>query len=225
MNPADHETPTPAPEVFGPWQFLIAVLSVYTLVALSYEQFGRPPEDIRFLLGIFDYVVCAFFMTDFLKQLIRAEPKSSYLKYGWIDLISSIPAIPMLMWARVFRFLRLLKLATTLHSWRQIADNVFRNRASGAAAVGIATVIAVVFVGGIVILEIENDPSSNIKNGSDALWWAMTTVTTVGYGDKYPVTDAGRLFGALLMIVGIGVYGTITGLFATWFISGAKDSR
>jgi voltage-gated potassium channel len=216
------EKPQTGRETFGPWQLLIALLSVYTLVALSYEQFGRPPEDIRFLLGIFDYVVCTFFMTDFIRQLVKAKPKSAYLKYGWIDFISSIPAFPMLMWARVFRFLRLLKIATTLHSWRQIADSVFKNRATGVAAVGVATVIAVVFIGAIVILEVEKGPEANIQNGSDALWWAMTTVTTVGYGDRYPVTDPGRLFGAFLMIVGIGVYGTITGLFATWFISGAN---
>jgi voltage-gated potassium channel len=60
------------------------------------------------------------------------------------------------------------------------------------------------------------------SNASDALWWSISTVTTVGYGDRFPVTDAGRFFAALLMLVGIGVYGTITGLFATWFISGIR---
>lgn len=100
---------------------------------------------------------------------------------------------------------------------------MFKNRATGVAAVGVATVIAVVFIGAIVILEVENGPDANIQNGSDALWWSMTTVTTVGYGDRYPVTDVGRLCGAFLMIIGIGVYGTITGLFATWFISGVQE--
>ena len=101
MKQTAQEKPQTVRETFGPWQLLIALLSAYTLVALSYEQFGRPPEDIRFLLGIFDFVVCAFFMTDFIKQLVKAKPKSAYLKYGWIDFISSIPAFPMLMWARV----------------------------------------------------------------------------------------------------------------------------
>lgn len=204
---------------------LIALLSVYTLIALSYEQFGKPPDDVRFLLAVFDYVVCAFFMADFFRQLKNSKPISAYLKYGWIDFLSSIPAIPFLMWARVFRFLRLLKIATTLRSWRQITDSIFKNRSTGVAALGMATVIAVVFAGAVVILEVEKTPESNIRNGSDALWWAMATVTTVGYGDRFPVTDAGRFFGAILMVVGIGVYGTITGLFATWFISGADRDK
>lgn len=106
LDGVDSEQQKRSSEAFGPWQLLIALLSVYTLVALAYEQFGRPPEDIRFMLGIFDYVVCAFFVTDFIKQLIAAKPKTAYLKYGWIDFISSIPALPVLMWARVFRLLR-----------------------------------------------------------------------------------------------------------------------
>ncbi len=209
-------------ERFGPWQFFIAVLSIFALSSLAYEQFAKPPADTRAILSMADFVICAFFLGDFVWQFRRAENKWVYMRYGWIDLISSIPAVPFLMWARVFRFARLLRVATSLKSWRQLVHNLFGNPAYGTAIVAITTVILVVFAGAIVILELETSPDSNIRNASDALWWSVSTVTTVGYGDRFPVTDAGRLFASLLMLVGIGVYGTITGLFATWFIKGAN---
>ena len=210
-------------EKFGPWQFLISFLSLFTLGSLGYEEFAKPAEDIRNILNIADYVICAFFLMDFGWQFQKAKNKFVYLKWGWIDFISSIPAFPFLMWARVFRFARLLRVATTVKSWRQFVHNLFQNPAYGTSILAIATIILVLFMGAIVILEVETDPNSNIHNASDALWWSVTTITTVGYGDKYPVTDLGRFCAAILMFVGIGVYGTVTGLFATWFISPRKS--
>lgn len=209
-------------EPFGPWQFFIAALSVLAIGSLAYEQFAKPPADTLAILFVADFVICAFFLADFFWQFGRAKNKWVYMRFGWIDLVSSIPALPFLMWARIFRFARLLRVATSLKSWRQFVQNLFGNPAYGTAVVAITTVILVVFAGAIVILELETSPDSNIRNASDALWWSISTVTTVGYGDRFPVTDAGRLFAALLMLVGIGVYGTITGLFATWFISGVR---
>jgi voltage-gated potassium channel len=211
-------------ERFGPWQLFIATLSLLAFVSLAYEQFAKPPADTLAILYVADFVVCAFFLADFCWQLGRAENKWVYMRFGWIDLLSSIPMLPFLMWARVFRFARLLRVATSLKSWRHFVYNIFGNPAYGTALVTITAVIFVVFGGAIVILELETSPDSNIRNASDALWWSISTVTTVGYGDRFPVTDAGRFFAALLMLVGIGVYGTITGLFATWFISGIRKN-
>ena len=67
-------------------------------------------------------------------------------------------------------------------------------------------------------------PTRNIKDASDALWYVYVTVTTVGYGDRYPVTNAGRVVGVLIMTVGVGLFGTLTGFLANAFVSPAKDS-
>lgn len=72
------------------------------------------------------------------------------------------------------------------------------------------------------ILQLENDPNSNIKTAEDALWWSNVTITTVGYGDKFPVTTSGRILGAALMTVGVGIFGTLTALMASWFVEGKK---
>lgn len=76
----------------------------------------------------------------------------------------------------------------------------------------------------IAILQVEKSPDANIQTPEHALWWAFSTITSVGYGDKYPVTPEGRLVAAVLMTAGVGVFGTFTGFVASWFL-GARAKR
>lgn len=75
----------------------------------------------------------------------------------------------------------------------------------------------------IAILQVEDSPNSNIKSAEDAIWWSYVTITTVGYGDKYPVTTEGRLIAAVLMTAGVGLFGTFTGFLASWFVQEKKQ--
>jgi voltage-gated potassium channel len=75
----------------------------------------------------------------------------------------------------------------------------------------------------IAVLNVENRPECNIKNAEDALWWACTTITTVGYGDRYPITTEGRIVGVFLMMAGVGLFGTFTGFIASWFMQKSHD--
>ena len=70
----------------------------------------------------------------------------------------------------------------------------------------------------IAILEVETDANGNIKTAEDAIWWSYVTITTVGYGDKFPITTEGRIIGAILMTTGVGIFGTFTALVSSWFI-------
>ena len=76
----------------------------------------------------------------------------------------------------------------------------------------------VVIFSSIAILEFENEVNSNIKTAEDAIWWSYVTITTVGYGDKFPITTEGRIIGAILMTTGVGIFGTFTALVSSWFI-------
>jgi len=88
-------------------------------------------------------------------------------------------------------------------------------------AVGIITVLVVIF-SAIAVLSVETAPESNIKTAEDAIWWTIVTITSVGYGDRYPVTSEGRLIGVLVMIVGVGLFGTYTGYIASLFTAARK---
>jgi voltage-gated potassium channel len=99
---------------------------------------------------------------------------------------------------------------------------VFKNKAQGAfTSVAILAVLLIIFCS-IGILQVEKDPNSNIKTAEDAIWWAYVTITTVGYGDKFPVTTEGRLIAALLMTAGVGLFGTFTAYVASWFVEPMK---
>jgi voltage-gated potassium channel len=69
------------------------------------------------------------------------------------------------------------------------------------------------------ILQFEDAPTSNIKTAEDAIWWSYVTITTVGYGDKFPVTTEGRIIGVILMTAGVGLFGTLTGFISSWFLT------
>ena len=84
--------------------------------------------------------------------------------------------------------------------------------------------ITLAFWASITILHVETVPEANIRSAEDALWWAATTMTTVGYGDKYPVTTEGRVLGFILMVCGVGLFGTFTGYVASWFLQGRKKN-
>lgn len=77
----------------------------------------------------------------------------------------------------------------------------------------------------IAILQVETDANSNIKTAEDAIWWAYVTITTVGYGDKFPATTEGRIIAALLMAGGMALVGTFTAFLASWFVDQTKKQE
>lgn len=191
---------------------LIVVLSVYVLVALVVDTFMKLPPEIHDLLQYIDDGICIIFLLDFSIRFYNAENKLSFMKWGWIDLLSSIPALPFVRYGRLFRLIRLFRILRAFRSIKVLTQHVFRNRAKGTfTAVAIITLLVVIF-SSISILMVETVPSSNIKTAEDAIWWSLVTVTTVGYGDKFPVTTEGRIIGVLLMFVGVGIFGTFTAL-------------
>ncbi len=95
---------------------------------------------------------------------------------------------------------------------------VFRNRANGTLTVMLLSAGLLLVFGSVAILYVERVPEANIKTPSDALWWSFVTITTVGYGDRYPVTDAGRLIAAVVITAGVGLFGTFTGFVANFFV-------
>lgn len=197
----------------------ILVLSVYILLALLVEIFFKLSPELSRLLLIIDNFICLIFLIDFITRFVKAESKLKYMKWGWIDLLSSIPSVSFLRYGRIVRLIRLFRILRAFRSTKNIIHFVFRNKTKGTfSTVAIIAILMVIF-SSIAILQFENPETSNIKNAEDAIWWSFVTVTTVGYGDKFPVTTEGRLVAAILMIVGVGLFGTFTGFVASWFVT------
>ncbi len=196
------------------WQLFILGLSVFSLANVGVALIAGDPEVVA-IVSLVDGVACMIFLTDFLYRLATAEDRPAYmLRYGWLDLLGSVPVIGF----RLFRIPRVLQIFRSLGETgsRRIGKALLRDRA-GSAILGVFLLsIVVLELSAIFMLIAERDHAeANIKTGGDALWWALVSVTTVGYGDRYPVTGYGRAVGAVLLVVGIGLFSTFTGFLAT----------
>jgi voltage-gated potassium channel len=211
-------------ETLGALNTLVIVLSIYVLVALVLDTILKLPPEVSRLLEMIDNAICAFFIFESVVRFFQAKNKWAFLKWGWIDVVSSVPTMDFMRAGRLVRLVRLLRILRAFRSTRHLIAYVFRNKAKGAFTTVATVAVLMVLFSAVAILQVENDPNSNIKTAEDALWWAYTTVTTVGYGDKYPVTTEGRLVAAALMTTGCGLFGTFTGFVASWFVT-AKESE
>jgi voltage-gated potassium channel len=201
------------------WHYVVLLLSIYALAALIADTVFRLPSEISRLLGYIDVAVCAAFAADFVLQLRAAPRKWRYfLTWGWVDLISSIPILPFARLGRAVRIFRILRVMRGIRSARVIMTHLFDHRVGGVfATVALSTFVLMVF-SAVAILNLENTPNATIKTAEDALWWAIATITTVGYGDVYPVTTMGRAVGGLLMVGGVALFCTFTATVASLFV-------
>lgn len=141
------------------------------------------------------------------------------LKWGWLDLLGAIPAALPLHLLRLARLARAWRTVRTRNP-RQVLGEFEGDRAHGAFLITVLVALIVLTVFSGLVLELEaGAPQSNIDSGDDAFWWAFVTMTTVGYGDRFPVTPWGRVVAMVLMAVGVGVFGVLTSYLASAFVS------
>jgi voltage-gated potassium channel len=127
--------------------------------------------------------------------------------------------VDVLRVGRAARILRIFRILRGVKATRVIACVVLERRAEGAFLAASLVSFLLLLLGSIAVLHFEDVPEANIKGPEDAAWWAFVTMTTVGYGDRFPVTSEGRLAGALLMVAGVGLFGTFSGFIASWFLA------
>lgn len=207
------------------FQVAILLLSLYTVGALAVSTvFKLNPETLS-LLNKIDTIICFVFLSDFAVRFYLADNRTVFMRWGWIDLVSSIPMLDVFRWGRLIRVIRILRILRGVRSARIIMCSLFAHRAKSTFGVVAMISATLVICSSLAILNAEDEPESNIKTSGDALWWAATTITTVGYGDKYPITGEGRVIGAILMTAGVGLFGTFTACVASFFIGGHKPQE
>jgi voltage-gated potassium channel len=212
-------------EHIGLFQIVVLILSVIVLAALAVDTILKLPPEISKLLNLLDTLVCVVLLADFCIRFQKAESKLAFLKWGWIDLLASIPNLPILRVGRFIRILRILRLLRAIRATHKISTLLLKDKAqTGVASAFLTSFLLVMFCSiGILICE-QPDPHANIKTAGDAIWWSVETFTTVGYGDKYPLTTSGRIVAMILMVSGIGLFGIFSGLAASFFI-GSRDKE
>ena len=205
------------------FNIIILILSFYIILSLIFTTFFVLSMEIVILLNYVDNFICIIFLVDFGIRFKNANNKLVFMKWGWIDLVASIPFLDIFRAGRLLRLIRLLRIFRALKSTKSIFEHINRNKKQSAlTSVALLSFVVVIF-SSIAILEFETDVNSNIKTAEDAIWWSYVTITTVGYGDKYPITTEGRIIGAILMTTGVGIFGTFTALVSSWFMQKNED--
>lgn len=201
------------------YQLFMLFLCVYAIVALTLGVVLPVGDEVKGVLKYADFAVCGFFFVDFLFCLHKAPNKLRYFfTWGWIDLLSSVPMIDAFRVGRLARLLRIIRVLRGLRATKVISSYFVGRRAESTLLVVVTVTFTMLVFASIAILNFEAEADGNIKTAEDALWWAATTVTTVGYGDRYPVTLEGRAVAVMLMTVGVGLFGTLSGVVAAWFL-------
>jgi voltage-gated potassium channel len=193
------------------FNIVIVILSIYVLGALMVDTFFKLDREVSNLLDYIDNAICLIFFAEFVVNFMKAENKLRFMKWGWVDLLSSIPMVDLFRLGRLLRIVKILRILRAFRSLRYFLIAFYSNKKEGTIATALIFAIMILIFSSVAILQVENAPESNIKTAEDALWWAYTTITTVGYGDKYPVTTEGRIIAVCLMTTGVGLFGIFAG--------------
>jgi len=207
------------------YEIFIGALSLLSILNLLLVVAARDDGDLQNVLLTMNAIFSVVFLLDFSYRLATAPSRSGYFfrHFGWADLLASVP-LPQLKFLRIFRLVRVFRLLRGVGG-RSVLRTLVRDRAGSALYTLLLTGILVLQFGSLLILRIEDDaPGANITTASDALWYTIVTISTVGYGDQYPVTTAGRIVGAMIIVVGVGIFGTFTGYLANVFLSPRKPA-
>jgi voltage-gated potassium channel len=208
------------------YELFIGALSILSILNLILSYLFREDQSLQYVVLIMNAFFMPIFLVDFFYRLFTAQSKSGYFfrNFGWADLLSSLP-LPQAKILRMFRLWRVIRLMRNFGLTNLVREFV-TDRAGNALLTVVFLVFCVLEFGSLAMLSAEeSSPDANITNASSALWWTYVTITTVGYGDRYPVTNAGRFIGVLVMTAGVGLFGTLSGFLANTFLTPPKKKQ
>ncbi len=215
----DEELKSPSYELF------IAALSILSIANILFAAIAKDPQ-VQSVLYYMNGLLSLIFLGDFTMRMLTTHHKSRYFfrQMGWADLLASMPFEAVKIF-RVFRLLRAYRL-TKRFGLKNMVRELVEDRAGSALLMLLLMGILVLEFGASAMVKVEGaSPNANITTGGDALWYTIVTISTVGYGDKYPVTGTGRMIGAVIILVGVGIFGTFTGYLANLFLSPKKKEE
>jgi voltage-gated potassium channel len=212
------------------YMIVVLILTLFSLAVMAVQFLLPQGTETWKLVNFYNNLTCVFFLIDFALHMIAEPVKRDYFigQRGYFDLLGSIPSFGVSQFTgllRLFRLSRLLRLRRFMNPEnRQLLKNeILNNRGNYAALITVLLAVLVISTASIFVLFFESQsPDANITTSGDSIWWAAVTITTVGYGDKFPVTLGGRLTAVFVMFSGVGIIGALASILASVLIPQPK---
>ncbi|HYX98276.1 MAG TPA: ion channel [Mycobacterium sp.] len=193
----------------------LAAAAVLFLVLFSRQVLAQPQGREAHIVWAVNWAIWGLFLVDYVVRLCLADNRWHWFLRHLLDF--AIVTLPLL------RPLRLLRLLVLIEAVQKAIGDAFRGRI---VVYTVSGVVLLIYTSSLAVFDKERYlPGAKINSFGKALWWSITTVTTVGYGDVYPVTNTGRVIAVLLMIGGISLVGVVTAALASWVIERVAEEE
>lgn len=206
------------------WNWLILALSIYAILELLAELIiPYTPETLTNVNRI-DIFISVFFLIDFFWLYSKAENKKRYFQKNWIDLLASIPFAGVLRGfklfkiAKLFKALKIFKVVRSFKAIKNISNFYKKDKPNGTLILYSFGLLLVIIYCSIGFYNFENPVNDQVNCFEDSLWWAFITVTSVGYGDVYPITSNGKIIAVILTLGGMGLFSVLTADILSFFL-------
>jgi len=214
------------------WDLSMAGLAFVYIVAGLFEDHPYGVLNLGSLIPI-EIAITVIFAAEFSGRFYAAPSRGAYLRRHWIDLLALLPAIRYLRFLRLGRLIYVLQAARVLRlgmlirflaEFDRVGNRVRWIASKNGVHIILLAAVGFVIIGGSLVWEMEHTSNPAFANFGDAVWWAFSTMTTIGYGPG-PATVPGRLIAAVIMVIGIGCFGLITATVAAYFIEHSRGHQ
>ena len=201
------------------WELSMALLAV-VYVAIGFALDEPALQQMAPALEVSELVLTAVFAAEFVSRFAAARDRTAYLRGHWIDLVALVPAARSL---RILRILRLLRLVRAFAGVYRALGHVGPLANHRPLQTIVLSWLGVMVICCAALYLAERDVNAAIHSPFDALWWGITTMTTVGYGDVYPTTAEGRIAASALMLLGIGLFSAVTAIITSFLVTSRNE--
>lgn len=204
-------------------ELIILSLTIYTVFSIIIQFIIPVSEEMMKLFNLFEWICSGFFLYEWFYRFFHSTNKKNFIWKNSIDFIASLP-IGYLSGLKAFRLLKILQLVKIFGSVDRFIKYINSNRVYTFKVILFSTITLLTLISPIMILFFE-EKSGNINNAEDAMWWTYCTLSTIGYGDKFPITSGGRLFTVFISFGGIGAFSIFSGLVVNYIIEKVKEGN
>lgn len=207
------------------YNLTLIFLSVYVLIALTVEAFFISDKEIAKTLQYIDLFICFIFLFDFFTCFWAAESKLKYMKWGWIDFVSSIPAIDPLRWGRVSRLIRVFRYLRAIKSMKVLITSLHVSKYETLTLCMFLVVFVSFTLSAAFILEFERGYSSAITSAETALWWSFLNIMNTKVITYQAVSSEGIILSSVLNKVGFLLFAYFNSMLIAWLVSQRQNKQ